>query len=162
MMKYALIVNNVVTQIQPNNDAGFVQVPDNVVVGMVDSGGGVYVNPTPSLADAKIAQKEIIKKSYLAAIAAGYTCPTSQITMDMYDSSLIELKAAYDMEVLAAAASMPVRDYNNVTHTVLIADALTLCNEAYAHAKTLKQQKWTREDSIDAAGTVAAVKAIVW
>ena len=41
-MKYAKIVNNIVEQIQPNSEAGFIEVADDIVCGMLDNGDGTF------------------------------------------------------------------------------------------------------------------------
>ena len=44
MMKYAKIENNVVVQTQPNEETGFIKVPDNVCAGMIKKGKS-FENP---------------------------------------------------------------------------------------------------------------------
>ena len=44
-MKYALIENNIVTQIQPNLEEGFVEVSDDIVCGMVQQGNEFVLPP---------------------------------------------------------------------------------------------------------------------
>lgn len=44
-MKYALIVNGVVEQVQPNKQEGFIKVDDSVVCGMVYDGKDTFSNP---------------------------------------------------------------------------------------------------------------------
>jgi hypothetical protein len=44
-MKYALIENNIVIQIQPNLEEGFVEVSDDIVCGMVQVGDSFVVPP---------------------------------------------------------------------------------------------------------------------
>ena len=41
-MKYALIENGIVKQVQPYTQVGFVEVPDYVCYGMVDNGDGTF------------------------------------------------------------------------------------------------------------------------
>lgn len=44
-MKYAKIENNIVIQIQPNPEDGFIEVDDDVVCGMIQKEDGSFVNP---------------------------------------------------------------------------------------------------------------------
>ena len=44
-MKYAKIVNNIVIQTQPNEETGFVQVPDNTISGMIKQTDGSFIAP---------------------------------------------------------------------------------------------------------------------
>lgn len=46
-MKYALIENGVVTQMQPNMQDGFIQVNDSVVCGMIQDGDN-FTSPEPA------------------------------------------------------------------------------------------------------------------
>lgn len=43
-MKYALIIDNIVVQVQPNEQEGFIKVGDDVVCGMIKE-GDTFVNP---------------------------------------------------------------------------------------------------------------------
>jgi len=43
-MKYALIINDVIKQIQPKFETGFILVPDETIAGQILS-GGVYIDP---------------------------------------------------------------------------------------------------------------------
>ena len=62
-MKYAKIVNNVVTQIQPNSQAGFIKVDNNVVCGMVED-NGTFTNPPETLEQAKATKLNQIELDY--------------------------------------------------------------------------------------------------
>jgi len=44
-MKYAKIESNKVAQVQPSPEDGFVEIPDNVVCGMIKETDGTFVNP---------------------------------------------------------------------------------------------------------------------
>ena len=64
-MKYAKVVNSKVVQVQPYKESGFVQVPDNVVAGMIQEGDD-FVNPP--IPQEQIDQARISElKAYLAS-----------------------------------------------------------------------------------------------
>lgn len=72
-MKYALIIDNIVVQIQPNPQDGFIEVEDNICCGMIEQ-GITFVNPvfekTPEEIEVERIQSikqragEIIKSKY--------------------------------------------------------------------------------------------------
>lgn len=66
-MKYALIVNNKVEQVQPNSKDGFVKVEDNVVCGMVLN-NGVYENP---VIEPRLPSKEELLNVLIVTISTG-------------------------------------------------------------------------------------------
>ena len=46
-MAWVKIENNIVIQKQPNQEEGFVEVPDSVICGQIKQSDGSFVNPTP-------------------------------------------------------------------------------------------------------------------
>ena len=63
-MRYAKIENDIVVQIQPNKEKGFVQVDDSVICGMVVS-GDTFVVPEKSEIDIQI-EFRMLRDSLLA------------------------------------------------------------------------------------------------
>jgi hypothetical protein len=58
-MKYALIENNIVVQIQPNRQNGFIEVDRSVICGMIKNGDSfISPDPTPTSPYAKMAELE--------------------------------------------------------------------------------------------------------
>lgn len=73
-MKYVLLNNGVVEQVQPYPAPGFKEAPDTVVAGQVLQTDGSYANPPPSPSDEKTQRTaEIIAE--LAAIDAASIRP---------------------------------------------------------------------------------------
>lgn len=50
-MKYAKIVGNIVKQVQPNGQEGFIEVPDNVICGMTEEDGSFILPEIIQTAD---------------------------------------------------------------------------------------------------------------
>ena len=46
-MKYAKIEDNIIVQIQPNEEVGFIEVADSTVCGMIQDVNGAFTNPEP-------------------------------------------------------------------------------------------------------------------
>lgn len=59
-MKYALIIDNIVVQVQPNEQEGFVEVSDDVACGMIKE-GDIFVNPIITKTLEEIEKEETIK-----------------------------------------------------------------------------------------------------
>jgi len=66
-MKYALLQDDVIIQIQPNFEAGFISVPDKTIAGQILS-GGVYVNPPLIPKTPKELREEELNTKLLSAI----------------------------------------------------------------------------------------------
>ena len=56
-MKYAKIENNIVVQIQPNKQEGFIEVNDDIVCGMVKQSDDKFINPDIILTEEQLLQK---------------------------------------------------------------------------------------------------------
>ena len=48
-MKYAKITDNVVVQVQPYLEDGFIEVDDSTFCGMIDNGDGAFTTPEPEV-----------------------------------------------------------------------------------------------------------------
>lgn len=59
-MKYALIIDNIVVQVQPNPQDGFIEVEDNICCGMIKE-GDTFVNPIVTKTQEEIEKEETIK-----------------------------------------------------------------------------------------------------
>ena len=59
-MKYAKISGGIVEQVQPYHEEGFVEVPDDVVCGMLDNGDGTFSIPKQPTATVKSSAKSSI------------------------------------------------------------------------------------------------------
>lgn len=92
-MKYALIENNIVMQTQPNYQTGFVEVPDSVIVGMIDNGDGTFSNPPPT----PLTKQESVDAINLAAGNARLKIMNAFVspgfgTLDEYNNTALEVK----------------------------------------------------------------------
>ena len=165
---YAKITNDIVTQIQPNNEAGFTQVPDNVVCGMIKQVDGTFIVPATSLADIKAAKISEINASCEQTIIGGFTS-LALGTEHYYQSdrddqtNLMGLVVAGQDSTLNCGTLQPdnsILCVFNVPHTILqiqqvFSDSITFKMTQLQKCETLKQQ-------VNSAIDEASVNAIVW
>ncbi len=62
-MKYAKIIDNIVFQVQPNKQEGFVEVDENIVCGMLKD-GDEFVKPNATLEQAKTDKKQELTNAF--------------------------------------------------------------------------------------------------
>ena len=133
---------------------------------LYDAVSGAFTDPATliTLAEAQATQKDVIKESFDSAVALG--CAVTQgFTMQSDWSDGTKLRMAYDLAIQLGQLSTDaasVRDINNVTQPVTVADVNSMSAQVGANYQTLLQKKWGYYDQIDAATTVSAVQAIVW
>ena len=79
-MKYAKIVGGVVTQVQPYIEKGFIEVPDDIVYGMIQQADGSFIAPAPDTLTPFLlsVQAELDRTDLVAirCIKAGVAFPT--------------------------------------------------------------------------------------
>lgn len=85
MMKYALIIDGKVEQVQPNEEIGFVEVEDDVVCGMVITIDGFIIPPKTADELAEIARQEA-SKLHDEAMLQGFIFGTNTDGTDRYIS----------------------------------------------------------------------------
>lgn len=97
-MKYALIIDGVVTQVQPNEETGFIEVDDDVVCGMIDNGLGIFAIP-PKTADELVEiAKEEASRLRDQAMLTGVDYQGSMISLtDVDGNGMLQVKAAFEM-----------------------------------------------------------------
>lgn len=117
MSRYALIVDNIVVQIQPNNEAGFVLVDDSVTVGLRDDGlGGFIENPVsrPVITDQQYKDElYLLMQNHVNTEARGqYYYFQSATELATYSNALADAnrKALADSFVTWRSACMVVMD----------------------------------------------------
>ena len=104
-MKYALIINSTVTQTQPNAENGFIEVPSNVVCGMIDNGDGSFSNPQKSQEDI------FLEKSLGLRDLAQKLLDDTAISIEFDDMKSARASAGVPLEGTETAEEM--RQYNN-------------------------------------------------
>lgn len=110
------------------------------------------------LLTAQYTQKQAIKQAFDEEVLIGFVT-TSGHNMDL-DPTL--LKAGYDLAVQMGETTMTVRDFDNVSHVLPIADVSTIVGELSIAWRTLWTKKVTLQDSIDVESDIAAILLIVW
>lgn len=106
----------------------------------------------------KTAQKAIIKTAYLKELSQGITTAS---TFKM-DADITLLKAGYDLAVSLNETSMLVRDFDNVSHDLALADVELLISEVTLAYRALWLKKVEMQDAIDAELTAEEVLNVVW
>ena len=92
-MKYAKLENNIVVQIQPNKEKGFVEVDDTVVCGMVLE-DGLFTIPINKQSEEEILQNKLNEaKSYLLSTDYKMTVDYFATLIKEQQDDLIKLRA---------------------------------------------------------------------
>ena len=166
-MKYAKITNGIVTQIQPNSETGFVQVPDNTICGMVQQTDGTFISST-SLADIKIAKISELNLSCEQTIISGF--PSSALGTEHYyqsdrddQTNLLGLVVAGQDSILKCGVLQTdgtILWTFDTPHTIgeiqqVFSAGATYKMEQLQKCNTLKQQ-------VNSATTEADIDLIVW
>lgn len=102
-MKFALIENGIVKQIQPNAQVGFIEVPDSTVAGQIDNGDGTYISPplTQEELDAQ-AQKqakinrELAVEAITVTTTAGNTFDGDEKSQSRMERSITSLTSGFN------------------------------------------------------------------
>lgn len=121
-MKYALIIKGVVEQIQPNKEIGFIEVDDEVVCGMIDSGLGIFTIPTITIQMAKEAKIQDIENAFNIASNLPITIGTKSYNGGKESASSI--MAGVDLANLNLETSIQIWDINNDIAVYSITDAM--------------------------------------
>ena len=110
------------------------------------------------LATDKYTQKQVIKQAFDEEVLIGFVT-TSGHNMDL-DPTL--LKAGYDLSVQMGETDMTVRDFDNVSHVLPIADVSTIVGELSIAWRILWTKKVTLQDSIDIESNIDSILLVVW
>lgn len=113
------------------------------------------------LADAKFAKCAEIKTAAEAAISSPLDTPYG-FPVDTGLSDIIMWREGATMAAAAGLTEMTVRDYNNQTHVVSVADAQAISVLQAQFYQSMYQKKWRLQDQVSAAQTLEDVAAIVW
>lgn len=95
IMKYALIIDGIVKQVQPNEEIGFVEVDDEVVCGMVKEGAGFIIPPKTADELEALKPKEVSRAQFFAALI------------------LSNLDEIVDNAVITSGDKLLINDYKN-------------------------------------------------
>ena len=146
-------------QPHPDTPAGAVEVPVPPESASDIWDGTAWV---PDLAFLKTTRKRLIKDACRQALAGGYLT-NAGITMDAGPEHVRLLDDGYRLAVRLNQTTMDIRDYNNQVHmAVPIADVEAMVTELALNVQAQLAKKWSLEQQIDAAATVAEVDAVVW
>jgi len=102
-------------------------------------------------------RKVAIKNEYIKQLAAGHTCTNA---MDMDISTL--LKDGLDLATSLNETEMLVRDFDNISHTLPIADVLTLTQEIALAKRDLWLNKVAKQDLIEGKTSYAEIQSVSW
>ena len=160
-MKYAkLNKDNLVIQIQPNWQTGFVEVGDNVYGGMVRKSNGDFAVPLKPLAELKIVKiAELAAARYdeeVGGIAInGLKIPTDRESQAKLTGAYVQ---ALDNPDLVLPWKIANGDWVELSSTIIIAAG----NAAFALNKRIFQKEKALSESVKAATTKKQLTAIVW
>lgn len=121
----------------------------------------VYTYTDIDLEVYKTKRKNAIKTSYETELTQGLTV-TAGFKIDCDNRDNNNFSTNYNYIKLKGLTSTTVRDYDNLTHTLTLAEYETMCLELGDHVTTLYGKKWTLQKQIDDATTLQEVKAVVW
>lgn len=93
-MRYAKIIAGVVVQIQPNDESGFVEVPDNVICGMIQDGAN-FINPQSALPSSPAEMKMKIDAHCSNMFSAGLVYEAKTFQMCGESQQRIAARATY-------------------------------------------------------------------
>jgi len=117
----------------------------------------------PTFAELQSKKLSEVKQAFNTALSTGYTCPTSNITMDATIDKIGILSSGYTLANAAGATTMDIRDYNNVVHKgVAIADVQIMLVELGGNYQVQLAKKWALEDKVKVTKTKTALNKIVW
>jgi len=71
-MAYVKVENGIVTHKRPNHQKGYVEAPDDVVVGFVQNDDGTFSPPTPTVEQRKRDLREQAENEYQASLERGF------------------------------------------------------------------------------------------
>lgn len=119
--------------------------------------------PTIPLADIKSIKISEIVTAYVDELKLGYTCPTSDIKMDMMLENINMLEDGYNLAVSQGETVMDIMDYDNVKHTnITTVDVNIILTELKLQFRTLLTKKWDLRSQVDIAVDEPAVNLINW
>lgn len=91
-MRYAKLINDIVVQIQPNNQDGFIEVDNKVVCGMIKN-GEVFENPVVEKTEEEIYNDDWVEiNQYFDVDIPKYTNHETGHVFDITTSSLLDME----------------------------------------------------------------------
>jgi len=91
----------------------------------------------------------------------GFTC-LNLIKMDADIADVTKLDSGQRLAVLGGATVMLIRDFNNVSHEVLVSDVAVMILQLGVNYQTTLAKKWELSDQVSLARTQADLDLIVW
>lgn len=99
-MKYAKIENNIVVQVQPDKQEGFIEVDDSVICGMIKS-GEIYIIPRKTDKEAEEQRILAIKQKAQSVILEKYPLEKqSSANLGLYGQEYLDNMKAYILNII--------------------------------------------------------------
>jgi len=115
-----------------------------------------------SIQDARDRKFVEIKKDMSDELSLGFTT-TSGITMDAELTSIMTLKAGYDLQLSFKAKTMTITDKNNIDHTgITMANVFKMIQELGVNYETLRIKKNTLRSDMLSLTDIQSIEQIVW
>lgn len=159
-MKFAKVENNVVVQMQPSSQSGFVEVADSVIVGFVKNGEDF----DPPVIAFNLALAQAVKRTGIsdAFDAAFAPVPSEGFLWHPGIESAQRLDGAMRLNEKAGQTTVKFFDVDNIGHILTFSEADTVILAVGVDYQTKFGIKKGFMVDIDSATTQAELDAIVW
>jgi len=118
-------------------------------------------NPPETLDEAKVRRVVELTGDFERSFAGGFTC-SNGITMDATKEHITQLDDGYRLVLRGGGATLQIRDFNNVNHTLALTDVDTMIIELGQNWQTQLYRLWAAKDAVKAATTIADVDAVTF
>lgn len=120
-MKYAKIENNIIIQIQPNKEDGFVKVDENVVCGMIQNEDGSFSNPIievvqviPQIVTMRQARLALLQSGILADVETAIQNGTDEVLKIEWEYSTTVKRDWQNLITLASSLGLTEEHLDNL------------------------------------------------
>lgn len=113
------------------------------------------------LEEAKEAKLIELKGAFNSALKEGFTT-SSSVKLDSDFESIAKLTSLMTFMQISGTPASCIRDFNNVTHDVTLAQLTGMLLELGVYTQELFQRKWDKQDLVNNATTSEEALAITW
>jgi len=119
-----------------------------------------YTVTDKTLIELQSEKKNEMSSGFYIDCKKGFT--TNSIKMDSDITDVLSFDGGVRLAENLSSATIDVRDYDNVVHTVTIAESKTMVDDLGVNYQTLLSKKWLKNIAIDSATTVSDVGNVTW